>query len=154
MTPGYPATGAQLGHHVIPRTLPYTEMEILGRLWRASPTRSGNTYSHYVNIHLVSPTHRPVVAGVVMAGGLSQPIRLSCHLKVPHVLLPAAIQSALGSSGQNFLLLALLALALELNYTPLSSWLQHSAGTPEPTRQVPGPPPPPKKRTRSAAGTR
>lgn len=85
MTLGYPATGAQLGHHVIPRTLLYTEMGTLGRLWQASPTRSGNVYSHYVNIHLVSPTHRPVVAGVVMAGGLSQslfgfPVTLGCPM--------------------------------------------------------------------------
>lgn len=86
MTPGYPATGAQLRHHVIPRTLPYTEMGIaLGRLWRASSTRSGSKYSHFVNMYLVSLTHSPVVAGVVMAGDLSQsrfslPVTLRCPM--------------------------------------------------------------------------
>lgn len=40
MTPAYPASGAGLGHHAIPRPLPHMEMGIaLGRHWRASPTK-------------------------------------------------------------------------------------------------------------------
>lgn len=102
MIPGYPASGAGLGHRAIPRPLSYMQMgTALGRHWRSSLTRRVAACTAMMSIFISPPLPPPpqlwqawsLVAACLSAYSAQG---FPCHLKVPRVFsLPTAIQSAL-----------------------------------------------------------
>lgn len=105
MTPGYPAPGAGLGHHAIPRLLSCMQMgTVLGRHWRASLTRRVAACTGMMSIFASPPLPTP-------SCGRRGHWRQSAPVPIPHRFPlspkvspvfspPTAIQSALEAAAR------------------------------------------------------